>query len=696
MTLVKPKSDDQVQGEQTKKRTHRLPRPKHGKRWSLLIVALLLILAFAGKFLLSKGPSAAAITYTEERVAPRTITNSLTGSGTLQPANSYTVTTLIEGEVLSADFEEGDMVEQDSVLYEIDSEDAAANIEKAQISLSQAQRSYESTAENQTVKANSSGTLYTLDVKEGDEVSQGQTIATIRNDSTMTLTVPFPAEDAATFHVGQTAQVTLDGSFETLTGTVQSISGGNAVGTGNTITRDVTIAVQNPGGLSAVQVATASVNGLGSAGNGTFTYQSESTVTASASGTVAAVHVSEGSAVSKGQVLITLGGDDLEDQLQNAADSLRNAELSMENTQKQLENYTITSPISGTVIDKEYKAGDTVESGKTLCTIYDLSYLEMTLNIDELDISTVEAGQTVQITAEAVEGKTFTGVVTKVSVAGTTSGGITSYPVTVRIDETDGLLPGMNVDAEIVLEEAADTLAIPSSAVTRGSGNTSLVLITQDSPSAESAVEQESPEGYVYVQVETGISDNSYVQIHSSGGGPHLHAHRKGGICGYRWPVRLRKIHLHEHHRLPGCAHLRHLSAGRTGRRADGYQSVGSDPQRAAGVHLSAVQPAAQAGPAGKCGGTADVCRRPQGGAPAAGPRGTGAGRPGRQAPPSAQSALRRSAAAGVHRPGPGRPSRRHPGRRAHRRPGLSHQPGGAGDAPGPAPSGQHGGTYHP
>mgnify|MGYP000405793929 CR=1 FL=1 len=55
MTLVKPKSDDQVQGEQTKKRTHRLPRPKHGKRWSLLIVALLLILAFAGKFLLSKG-----------------------------------------------------------------------------------------------------------------------------------------------------------------------------------------------------------------------------------------------------------------------------------------------------------------------------------------------------------------------------------------------------------------------------------------------------------------------------------------------------------------------------------------------------------------------------------------------------------------------------------------------------------------
>ena len=50
--------------------------------------------------------------------------------------------------------------------------------------------------------------------------------------------------------------------------------------------------------------------------------------------------------------MVTLGGDDLEDRIQNAEDSLRNAELSMENTQKQLENYTITSPISGTVIDK--------------------------------------------------------------------------------------------------------------------------------------------------------------------------------------------------------------------------------------------------------------------------------------------------------------------------------------------------------
>ena len=59
------------------------------------------------------------------------------------------------------------------------------------------------------------------------------------------------------------------------------------------------------------------------------------------------------------------------------------------------------------------KAGDNIEggSGSTLCVIYDLSYLEMTMSIDELDISSVEVGQEVRITADAVEGKTYTGVV---------------------------------------------------------------------------------------------------------------------------------------------------------------------------------------------------------------------------------------------------------------------------------------------
>ena len=69
----------------------------------------------------------------------------------------------------------------------------------------------------------------------------------------------------------------------------------------------------------------------------------------------------------------------------------------------------------------------------------------------------------------------------------------------------------MNVDAEIVISSTEDALAIPASAVNRGD----TVLITADSPSAANALDQEAPEGYVYVAVETGVSDNSYIEITS-------------------------------------------------------------------------------------------------------------------------------------------------------------------------------------
>ena len=499
-----------------KKKAKKLPK------WLLIILAVIVVFIIVFFFVrMGSVASGTDSAYTTEQVSVRSITESLSGSGTLQPANSYTVVTLIEGEVIASDFEEGDIVEKDTVLYKIDSSDVSKNIEQAQLSLNQAQRTYDSTADTRYAKASVGGTVYSLNVKVGDEVQQGDVVAVVRDSSAMTLKVPFPADDAAGFYVGQSAVVTLDNTFETLSGTVTEISGSNIVGKGNTITRNVTISVSNAGGLTDTQSASAVINGLSCAASGTFTYRSDREITASASGTVTAIYASEGSKVSKNQIILSLGGSTLNDQIQSAADNLRSSELSMESTQKQLDNYTFTSPIQGTIVDKQYKSGDTVEAGQELCTIYDMSYLELTLNIDELDISSVEVGQSVQITADAVPEKTYTGIVTKVSVAGSssaettggtvsgTTSGTTSYPVTVRIDEADGLLPGMNVDAEIVVAEVNDALAVPNGAVSRGG----LVLITSDSPSAANAADKEAPDGYVYVEVETGVSDDRYVEI---------------------------------------------------------------------------------------------------------------------------------------------------------------------------------------
>ena len=488
------------------------PVPFLKKNWKWLVPVLCVAVA-GGVFLLrpqQAKPASVDASYTEAAPERQDVTNTLSGTGTLNPANTYTVKSLVDGKVLTGTIEEGDIVEESNVLYTIDSSDASTNFEKAEIAMQQAQRSYDKVVDRQYVRAEVAGVVSSLKVTKGDEVTSGQEVAVIRDSSRMLLTLEFPAADAANFSVGQSAAVTLDGTFEQLDGTVTSVSGTDALSAGNLLTRTVTITVKNAGGLTTAQAATASINGVSSIGSATFAYQAERTLTAQAAGTVTSINVQEGSEVAKDDIILGLSGDDLTESIQSASESLRSAEISMQNLQDAMNNYTITAPISGTIIEKDAKVGDAVKAGDTLCIVYDLSYLEMSINVDELQISSISVGQKVQITADAVPDKTYVGTVTRVSMKGASNGGTTTYPVTIRIDDTDGLRPGMNANAEIVVAEAKNALVVPNAAVVRGS----YVLVTKDSPSAANAdTAMEAPEGFVYVPVKTGVSDDDYTQI---------------------------------------------------------------------------------------------------------------------------------------------------------------------------------------
>ena len=331
---------------------------KKGRRglWKK-IVAVVLVCALAGGgawyFLGGSGtPTAAAESvYTTAEVERRDITSTITGSGTLEAADSYSVTTLLEGTILTAGFEEGDQVRRAPSSTPSTSTDAerlpgAVPALRRPGPAQLQQRPWES-LEDLTVTADVSGRVYSLDVEVGDEVNAGAQVATIRNSDVMELTVSFPADDAQGFYVGQSATVTLDSTFETLTGTVSEVAANTTVSTGNMIVREVTIQVTNPGGISTTQTASATVNGVGSSSSGTFSYEDESTVVADVSGTVSSIAVSEGDWVSEGQTLLVMTSDDLDEQVQSASDSLRNAEISYENQTDQLDDYTITCPHPG-------------------------------------------------------------------------------------------------------------------------------------------------------------------------------------------------------------------------------------------------------------------------------------------------------------------------------------------------------------
>lgn len=481
----------------------------------VVLAALLIIPRLAGG-----GPAnTPQSSYVLDTVSRRDITVVVSGSAALEPADSYVVNALVGGEILSADFEEGDVVEKGALLYQIDTGDVENSIERSRLSVERAQMSYDQALDGRddlVIEANESGVIVELMVEEGDSISMGQTIASIRDSATMTLRLPFPSDDAQSFTIGQAATVTLDSTFETLNGTVTEIAPVDEVLAGNVMVRNVTIEVQNPGGIAPQSMASAMVGTAACTQSAAFEYQAETTVTASAAGTVDALLVQEGDSVVKNQAILRLESDSLDDSIRSAELSLRDAQLSLQSTIDQLDNYSITSPIAGTIVEKNYKQGDKLDNSSalsdSLCTIFDLSYLTLTLNVDELDVAKIEVGQEVAVTAEAVEGQSYRGVVTKVNINGTTMGGVTSYPVTVRIDETDGLLPGMNVDVEIEVQSETGVLAVPVSAVERG--NRVLVKTGETVEGAGTTLDENGlPVGYEYREVTLGINDDDYIQI---------------------------------------------------------------------------------------------------------------------------------------------------------------------------------------
>lgn len=497
--------------------------PKKKRRWPKIVLLVAVILAalifFVVRSMLGAGKNLLAGAYLTATAQMQEMTVSVSSTGTIQPIDSYNVSGMVTGEVLEASFEVGDQVEKGDVLYRIDPGSAQTTVQQAQLAVQQAQLSYDSIADGLAPKASGAGVVQQLHVKKGDLVTAGSPIADISDTSTMTLTLPFQSADAARISVGEAATVTLAGTLETLPGTVESVAAADLVGNGGALVRQVKIRVQNPGALTTATTATAKVGDIACAGSGTFEANLSQTITAAGSGEVVSVNTSVGSRVSPGQVLVNLGGSSAETSLENAALSLQNAQLSLQNAQDALENYTITAPISGTVIEKNFKAGDTIDNnsltaaGGTLAVLYDMSTLTFEMKIDEKDINKIQVGQEVTITADAVEGVTFSGVVDTVNINGTTVSGQTNYSVTVVINDPQDLKPGMNVSADIIVERAGTVLCVPVDAVNRGSDKPTVQV------AGEGALDEEGnvidPSKLETREVTLGRNDNDNIEITS-------------------------------------------------------------------------------------------------------------------------------------------------------------------------------------
>lgn len=536
----------------------KLRKKSKSKKVITTVIILLIIVIAAGigfkKLVLDKSKKTASEqTITTAKVETRDIVNTLTSSGTIQPLNTYDVKTLVEGEIISADFEEGDEVKKGQVLYQITTDTLDKKINQSKTAVSRAEKNYDKAVENYdkaktnyqdalkdyneaaakykdlNLTSSVAGVITGLMVKEGDNVQKGSQLAKVYDNSYMLLDIYFNASDVTSSIVGKGASVELSDSAENLSGTVTKVSSLSEALSGNRIVKKVTIKVKNPGGITTQSKATAVIGSLSSSEEGTFQPVTDTVITADKAGEVAKLSVEEGDKVAAGSSIAVLGNDSVSNQLdsynkaventkdamENASDSIETAKEGIEDAKSSLEDvvdsktdYSITAPISGKVIKKTALEGDTINSQSSLCTIYDLSAVTFEMNVDELDVRSVAVGQEVNITADALENTKISGVVTNISLESTTNGGVTQYPVTVRIDSVGDLLPGMNVTGKIIVQKAEGALAIPADALIRGN-----VVYVKDTTvtKANGAV----PVGFKEVQIETGLTDGNYIEVKS-------------------------------------------------------------------------------------------------------------------------------------------------------------------------------------
>jgi len=104
--------------------------------------------------------------------------------------------------------------------------------------------------------------------------------------------------------------------------------------------------------------------------------------------------------------------------------------------------------------------------------------MDVVVPFTESDIGKVKVGQSATVTVDALADLELAAQVTNVSLLATTSGSVTSYDVTVDLDQADDQLkPGMSATVDVVVSQAQGAVSVPSTAISRTGGTTTVTVL---------------------------------------------------------------------------------------------------------------------------------------------------------------------------------------------------------------------------
>ena len=392
------------------------------------------------------------------------------GSGTSKAKDSATVTPG-SGTILELFVQEGDQVTAGQQLYRMDDTTARDAVTEAQKSVDncnkELQAVYDKIAELSITAPHAGNLREVADLKVGDTVKEGDTIATLVNDTKLRLSLYYSYAYEGDIKVGQTAQISIPAIMAPVTGKVEQINKVRFVSPEGATHFEVVLVLDNPGTLAEGMDASAGLTAADGTPiypyqNGKLEYYESTKITAKATGPVERVSLLDYGDVKAGQLLVQLGAKDTDEEIASKENALKAAQEKLEEATKELEKYNAVAPIDGTVLQCSLTEGQEVSSGQGI-TIADTSQMIIEIQVDERNARYIKAGIMVDINQY---GTPYVGIVESVSMTASGEKGVASIPAVVTVDNYDGsMIPGTYAEYSFVASESEDCLTVPVQAV---------------------------------------------------------------------------------------------------------------------------------------------------------------------------------------------------------------------------------------
>ena len=175
-------------------------------------------------------------------------------------------------------------------------------------------------------------------------------------------------------------------------------------------------------------------------------------------------------------------------EVQTAKDALEIIKEGITKNSASLSSTLIRSTIDGLILDVPVKAGNSVimsntfNDGTTIATVANMNDLIFKGKIDETEVGRIHEGMPVKLTIGALQNLTFDAKLEYISPKGVEENGANQFEIKAAVSVPDSvqIRSGYSANAEIVLQRAQQTLAVPESVI-EFSGDSTFVYVMTDS-----------------------------------------------------------------------------------------------------------------------------------------------------------------------------------------------------------------------